>query len=293
MLKLRKRLSLRRSKRRFFAIERHQSSRSVRIFAGGLLIDMIRYTNRSLFKPMLVVAIGVLSVGVAAQAADDVHWSYTGDTGPEHWAELAPEFAACGIGVNQSPIDIVATVAAELEPLDFDYRTGSIDIVNNGHTLQVNAAPGSWLHTRGEAYELQQMHFHSPSEHRIDGEAFPLEAHFVHTDERGNIAVVAVLFRAGVWNNDLERIGLAGPKTAGQSAPFDFDFQKLQTYREHRSYFRYGGSLTTPPCTEGVRWYILKTAETIAAEQADTFVALIGEDARGPQPLNARVVLER
>jgi carbonic anhydrase len=254
---------------------------------------MIGDANRSLGKPMIMAAIGILFAIVAPQAAESIHWSYTGETGPAHWAELAPEFAACGTGVNQSPVDIVDTVAATLEPLEFDYSTGSVDIVNNGHTLQVNAEPGSWLRIRGEIFQLLQLHFHSPSEHQINGEAFPLEAHFVHQDEQGTLAVVSVLFRDGVWNKDLERIGMAGPETIGQSAPFDIDFQALELYRRHQSYFRYSGSLTTPPCTEGVRWYILKSVETIAPEQAANFVALIGKHARGPQPLNARVVLER
>ena len=224
-------------------------------------------------------------------AGGDVHWTYSGDTGPQHWSELSPDYAACGIGVNQSPVDIVDTIPAELDTLVFDYRTGSIDIVNNGHTVQVNAEPGSTLRIRGETFQLEQVHFHSPSEHRIDGESFPLEAHFVHRDERGFLAVVAVLFRQGDRNVDLERIGKAAPEP-GKSLPFDIDFKALRLYRNHESYFRYSGSLTTPPCTEGVRWYILKTEETVAPQQAANFVDWIGKDARGPQPLNARVVLE-
>ncbi len=226
-------------------------------------------------------------------AGESSHWSYSGETGPEHWSKLSPDYATCGIGVNQSPIDITDTIAAELDPLEFDYETGSVDIVNNGHTLQINARPGGWMSVRGQVFQLLQIHFHSPSEHRINGEAFPLEAHLVHQDEQGNLAVVAFLFRTGKWNKNLEKIGKAGPKMAGQKAPFDFDFSALPMYQNHESYFSYSGSLTTPPCTEGVRWFILKAVETISPIQAANFVDLIGEDARGPQPLNARVVLER
>jgi carbonic anhydrase len=241
---------------------------------------------------LLIAAIATLasSSGVAAEIGV-AHWSYTGDTGPQRWAELSPDYAACGIGVNQSPVDVIDTVDAQLVPLEFDYRSHSIDIVNNGHTLQINAEPGSTLKIRSETFRFEQLHFHSPSEHRIDGELFPLEAHLVHRDERGFLAVVAVLFREGAWNEELESIGKVAPE-AGHSAPLDRDFETLALHRNHRSYYRYNGSLTTPPCTEGVRWYILKTAETISQEQADNYVGLIGKDARGPQPLNARLILE-
>jgi carbonic anhydrase len=241
---------------------------------------------------LLATAIGLMIASSVSLAAENAHWSYSGENGPEHWSELSPDYAACGIGVNQSPVDITDTVAAELEPLVFDYRSHSSDIVNNGHTLQINAAPGSALHANGKTFELLQLHFHSPSEHRINGEAFPLEAHLVHKNEQGALAVVAILFRKGAWNEDLELIAQAGPKSVGQSVPFDINILDLQLHRNHRSYYRYSGSLTTPPCTEGIRWYILKRVETVDPQQAANFVSWIGEDARGPQPLNARVILE-
>jgi carbonic anhydrase len=242
---------------------------------------------------ILAGTIGLLLGCGNSIAGEDPHWSYTGETGTEHWSELSPDYAACGIGVNQSPIDITDTISVSGEPLEADYTTGSVDIVNNGHTLQINAKPGNWLRVRGKAYELQQLHFHSPSEHRINGEAFPFEAHFVNKDDQDNFVVVAILFRSGEWNADLAKAGKAAPKEIGQSAPFDINFSALKMYRRHDSYFSYSGSLTTPPCTEGIRWYIVKATETISPEQVATFVRLIGEDARGPQPLNARDVLER
>lgn len=242
---------------------------------------------------LIAGAVGLTMVYGNLTAGESSHWSYSGETGPGHWSDLSPDFATCGNGVNQSPIDISDTIAAELNPLQFNYETDSVDIVNNGHTLQVNARPGNWLRVRGQEFQLQQLHFHSPSEHRINGEAFSLEAHFVHKDELGNLAVVAVLFHKGEWNADLEKIGMAGPKTAGQSAPFDISFSSLDLYRNHETYFRYSGSLTTPPCTEGIRWYILKEVRSVSPVQAAKFVDLIGDAARGPQPLNARSVLER
>lgn len=252
----------------------------------------VRIHSRSRINLTIIATVsGVLLSAECLGADGHADWGYEGDIAPEHWAELSPEYAACGIGVNQSPVDITYTVAAELETLVFDYRTGSTDIVNNGHTLQVNAEPGSTLEIRGEIFQFEQLHFHSPSEHRIDGESFPLEAHLVHRNERGFLAVVAILFREGEWNADVEAVGKRAPE-AGYSVPITLNFEELRLYENHDAYYRYSGSLTTPPCTEGVRWYVLKTAETVSPQQAAKFVEFIGADARGPQPLNARVVLE-
>ena len=226
-------------------------------------------------------------------AAEGVHWSYSGPTGPEHWAELSPEFAACGIGLNQSPVDITDTVEAGLDTLELDYQARGTSMVNNGHTFQINVAPGSWLNIGDERFQLIQFHTHSPSEHQINGELFPLEEHFVHQNESGALAVVSVLYRAGKFNEHLARLGAAAPTEINQPVQLDIDITTLELYRHHDSYYRYSGSLTTPPCTEGVRWFVLKTIGHIAPEQAEKFVELIGEDARGPQPLNARIILEK
>ena len=240
-----------------------------------------------------VLSAMLLSTGSILLAAEDSHWSYSGETGPENWANLSPEFAACGSGVNQSPIDINKTVSAELAPLQLSYKGHGTSIVNNGHTVQINVTPGSWLRAEGEDFQLVQFHFHSPSEHQLNGELFPLEGHFVHQNSSGALAVVGVLFREGEWNTDLARIGSAAPQAIDQPEAIDLDIADLDLYGDHESYYRYTGSLTTPPCTEGVQWYVLKRPGHIAVEQAATFVQLIGEDARGPQPINARVVLEK
>ena len=243
---------------------------------------------KSIFLSIVAVLIG----GGELQAGEEPHWGYSGATGPENWAALSPEYAACGLGVNQSPINISDAFPSELSALEFEYLGGSKTVVNNGHTLQVNAEPGSWLQIEGQSFQLLQLHFHSPSEHQINGEQFLLEAHFVHQNDNGALAVVAVLFRDGAWNSDLEKIGTAAPARVGQTSPIDIRFEELKLHAGPESYFRYNGSLTTPPCTEGIRWYVLKTPGTISAEQAANFVDLIGEDARGPQPLNARIILE-
>ena len=240
-----------------------------------------------------VLTLSLLATGSVLLADEEQHWSYSGETGPENWGKLSSEFVACGIGLNQSPIDITKTFATDLDTLQFNYQSRSTVIVNNGHTLQINAGSDSWLSAGGERFQLIQLHFHSPSEHRINGEIFPLEGHFVHQNKSGALAVVSVLFRAGEWNTGLERFGSAAPKELHQPVPIDVDFANMELYRNHEAYYRYNGSLTTPPCTEGVQWYVLKEPGHIAPEQAAEFVALIGEDARGTQPINARIVLEK
>ena len=242
--------------------------------------------------PVLATLFAAACANVCVAADGGPDWGYSGDIGPANWGKLSPAYAICDLGVNQSPVDIRDTYDTELHSLEFAYNGGSVDIVNNGHTLQVNAAPRNELKIRGEVFTLLQLHFHSPSEHTIDGKLFPLEAHFVHQSASGQLAVVAVLFDKGEWNRDLERIGRAGPTKVGGRAALDLEFGELEIYGNHDSYYRYNGSLTTPPCTEGISWYILKETGTIAEEQAAQYVALIGEDARGPQPVNGRVVLE-
>jgi len=239
------------------------------------------------FALMLVVWLLVLP----SHGEEEIHWTYSGEHGPEHWAELSEAFVSCGVGLNQSPIDIVKPVEAELAPIELFRRGSTTTLVNNGHTLQVNVEPGSWLTVEGMKFELLQFHFHSPSEHRIQGEPFPLEAHLVHRNDKSELAVVAVLFRYGEPNRGLTAIEASASSEIGKVVPLSIPLADLATASAQEQYYRYSGSLTTPPCTEGVRWYVLEDTRSVSNEQVSAFVDLIGEDARGPQPLNARLVL--
>lgn len=234
---------------------------------------------------------GCFAIG-PAEAEGDIHWGYLGNIGPDHWADLSPDFVLCKHGVNQSPINIRETIDAELGLLEFDYSRRATSVVNNGHTLQLNVEPGNWMRVEGDQFELVHIHFHSPSEHQYKGEKFPLEAHLVHQNAKGELAVVGVMFRLGEEHSDLAKIGSAAPSHVGESKPIVFDVGKMTLHASHEQYFRYSGSLTTPPCSEGVRWFILKQTSHISQQQIDNFVRLIGEDARGPQPQNARIVLQ-
>ena len=237
---------------------------------------------------------GVLWILLTAssQAADGVHWTYDGEHGPENWGELSPNFIQCKVGLNQSPINIVDSVEADLPPLVLDYTSNTIDLVNNGHTAQVNVKPGNYLRIEGEEFELLQFHIHVPSEHHINGKEFLLEVHYVHRNKKGELAVIGVLHDEGEDHVNMARYMGAIPTEIGKSVPIDISLEKLAIANQDKAYYRYNGSLTTPPCSEGVRWYVLKETGTISKKRRDRFHELIGNDARGPQPINARSVLQ-
>jgi carbonic anhydrase len=231
-----------------------------------------------------------LAVGPAATLAQ--HWGYAGEAGPENWSKLDPKFAMCALGRNQSPIDLAGFVEADLKPLKLVYRPGAVDIVNNGHTVQVNYAPGSTLDVNGRSFELKQFHFHAPSENRIAGRQFPLEAHLVHADKEGNLAVVAVMFQAGATNALLAKLWEKLPAKAGEKAGLPAGLDVALFLPADRDYYRFNGSLTTPPCSEGVWWLVMKKPASASAAQIDQFTRTIGfANNRPVQPVNARPVL--
>ena len=197
----------------------------------------------------------------------------------------------CSQGRNQSPIDLTGAVNADLEELNFDYpNRGLVGEVNNGHTIQENLKPGNFATIQGRQYEAKQFHFHSPSEHRIDGESFPLEIHMVHTNPVGQLAVIGFMFVEGEENSMLNQLNGFRPAGMDQyKGPIDYN--KLITSRGE--YYTYNGSLTTPPCSEGVLWVVLKNPITASREQIDRFHDEMGADTNRPiQPRNARTILE-
>ncbi len=219
------------------------------------------------------------------------HWGYSGAIGPDQWKTLKPEFAACA-GRNQSPIDVAQTIEAELKPVQFSYQPGGGEVVNNGHAIQVNYDAGSSITVDGIRFELKQFHFHSPSENRINGKSFPLEAHLVHADKDGNLAVVAVMFDEGKANATIGSAWSKMPKAEGGTNPLPAKAAAAGLLPADRDYYRYNGSLTTPPCTEGVRWIVMKKPMTVSKEQVEAFKSTLGfANNRPVQPVNARPVL--
>lgn len=241
-----------------------------------------------------LLSASALSCGTVAPAKTEHHWSYTGETGPPHWASLEPDYASCGLGKEQSPINIeTAKVRREQLPgLIFNYKRFPLHIIDNGHTIQVNVPPGSTLSVQGHAYELVQFHFHHPSEEMIDGKLSQMVAHLVHRDAKGQLAVVAVLVHLGAENPLLGTLWQNIPHEKGHEAsPAGVVIDAANLLPTGRGYFSYSGSLTTPPCTEGVRWFLLKSPTTSSANQIAIFSKLYGANARQVQPLNGRVVL--
>ena len=220
------------------------------------------------------------------------HWSYEGEAGPANWGKLDPSYVMCGIGRNQSPVDLSRFTEAELAPLKMHYKTAANEIVNNGHTLQVNYTPGSTLVVDGREFELKQFHFHSPSENTLNGKHFPLEGHLVHADKDGNLAVLAVMFAEGAENPLLGRLWQHVPPNKGDKSALPAGMNVQSLLPTLHSHCAFNGSLTTPPCTEGVRWLVIKQPATASKEQVERFSGTIGEDNNRPvQPLNARAVL--
>ena len=228
-----------------------------------------------------------------AEHAEHVgHWDYQGSGGPERWGRMKPEFAKCSSGTRQSPIDIREGIKVELDPVQFDYKPSAFKVFDNGHTIQVNVAPGNSIEVMGQRFELVQFHFHRPSEERVDGKAFDMVAHLVHKNLEGRLAVVAVLLEKGsaqpvvqsVWNNlPLEK----GDEIAART-PIDLN-RLLPT---ERGYFTYMGSLTTPPCSEGVLWMVMKQPVPISAEQIGIFARLYPMNARPIQQASGRLIKE-
>jgi carbonic anhydrase len=242
-------------------------------------------------KTFLALASSLSLAAIPALAQH--HWGYSGEGGPENWAKLAADNAMCALGRNQSPIDLSGFVEADLKPLKLDYKAGASEIVNNGHTIQVNYAPGSSLTVDGRAFELKQFHFHAPSENRVGGKQFPLEGHLVHADKDGNLAVLAVMFEAGAANPVLEKAWAAMPVKAGGKAPLPAGLNVLAMLPADKDYYRFNGSLTTPPCTEGVRWLVAKKPASVSKAQVERFSKTLGfANNRPVQAVNARPVLQ-
>jgi len=228
-----------------------------------------------------------------AQESHQPHWAYEGKDDPKHWGSLDPSFASCKIGHNQSPINITHPKLADLPELKFDYNAVPLSIINNGHTVMINYAAGSTLGVGDKVYTLKQFHFHHPSEEHIDGKGFDTVAHLVHADVDGHIAVLAILFKAGAATPLLDTLWKNIPPEKDKTVEVSsVSVNVKDLLPSQNGYYTYSGSLTTPPCTEGVTWYILKSTSSLSAEQLAAIAKLYPHDNRPTQNLNHREVLE-
>ncbi len=227
----------------------------------------------------------------AAVAHDAAHWSYAAESGPSHWGELDEAYALCGSGSCQSPIDIVGAEAVDLPNIAFAYAPSHVNIVDNGHTVQVDYDPGSSIEVDGVRYELLQFHFHAPSEHQIGGVHADAEMHLVHEAANGALAVVALMIESGRDHVAFRTVWQNLPETAGPAKKTAAMVDAALMLPPVQTTYRYGGSLTTPPCSESVSWNIMTTPIEMSASQLAAFQRTHAGNNRPVQPLNARAIV--
>ena len=217
-------------------------------------------------------------------------WGYVGPGAPQYWASLSEEYADCGEGKQQSPIDITGYEEGDAEPISFSYETDASAVRNSGKAVYVDYAPGSSLSVGPRTFELKSAHIHSPSEHLVDGVSFAAELHLVHADAEGQLAVVGQLFTLGESSPTVQAILDAAP-AEGKTVSAKVGLNARGYTPGELGYFRYDGSLTTPPCSEPVEWHVLRTPKTISAEQVDDLLALSGGPNNRPiQPRGERAI---
>ena len=242
---------------------------------------------------VLVLLILAHTISVRAQDHHAAHWGYDGAQGPSHWGGLSPDFALCESGHHQSPIDIRDPQKAELPAIQVNYKPSPLHIIDNGHTIMLNYAPGSFIQVGDKRYTLKQFHFHRPSEEHINGKEYEMSLHLVHADEQGNLAVVAVLLQRGAENSLIEELWSDLPQEKNQEEDLDnVQINVKALLPSDLDYYTFPGSLTTPPCTENVTWFVLKRPVTVSAAEIQRFEKLYRHNARPIEPLYDRVVLE-
>jgi carbonic anhydrase len=235
-----------------------------------------------------------------ASAARPAHWGYEGEHGPANWATLDPAYAACDKGKAQSPIDITKAGAGTGNPWKLNYKSSSLriahheqvtELVDNGHTIQITVEEGSTLTTSRNTYQLKQFHFHTPSEHTVEGKSSPMEVHFVHQSADKNFAVVSLLFAEGATNANLAKLIANFPKAKGESAHLpEVKLDLALHLPTNNAAYSYMGSFTTPPCTENVEWLVFRDPVMASREQLDAFATRLKPNNRPVQPLNGRTI---
>lgn len=249
-------------------------------------------TSHALFLLPLFAAVFAL---LGTQAQWKTPWSYEGPRGPEYWAHLDPAYSACD-GKEQSPIDIRNAKLADLPPLRFEFKNGPLTIINNGYTavrVDYPRGNGNLLLVGGDSYELTQFHFHHPSEEYVSGKPSDMVIHFMFQGNDGKVVGVAVLVKAGRPNETVRQLWKYMPQVAGKDHLIPHVYVNPAALLPHdASYYTYMGSITAPPCTEGVKWFVLKTSVELSSNQINTFAKLYPHDVRPPQPLNSRIVLQ-
>jgi len=247
--------------------------------------------RRSLFGFAVAFACPLCNRAMATAAPAE--FGYSGEDGPEHWGDLSPDYRVCGMGTQQSPIDLTGAVKARLEHLQIDYKKAPLRVWNNGEYILTNVPAGSTVKVGSGTYKLLQFHFHHPSEHHVDGKVFAMEAHFVNQAADGSFCAIGVFIMLGKDNSVLGPIVKAMPSQPGPDTPVPgITVDPMGLIPTNRAYFRYMGSVTTPPCPETVTWVVFRTPIEASSDQIERYAALFPMDARPLQPTNRRVILE-
>jgi len=227
------------------------------------------------------------------QEAAGPHWGYEGTGAPENWGTLSADFSTCNNGKTQSPVNLEGAKDTALKPLVLKYVPSKVRLVNNGHTIQVNVTGKNKAVFGGKKYDLEQMHFHSQSEHTLLGQSFPMELHLVHKNAAGQLAVIGVFIKEGKENPIIKKLWANIPEAQGEEKDVaGFKLQALKILPAKKKYMNYTGSLTTPPCSENVNWHMLVNPIELSAPQIAMFSKYYAKNARPVQPLNERVIAQ-
>lgn len=238
----------------------------------------------------LILTTTLLLTQQSSFAGGGTHWGYTGHEGPQDWGALDPDYHICQSGREQSPININRSTQSSSKPIHFWYSSEPDNIVNNGHTIQVNMEEGSRIKLNGKIYELLQFHFHSPSEHQINGKHAAMVIHFVHQAEDGQLGVIGLLLDKGPSNQIITQLWQHIPKHHGDEVPLPSMIDIKRLLPVNRAYYNYRGSLTTPPCSEGVNWVVLKGRASVSQQQISKFTRIFRKSVRPVQPIHHRTV---
>lgn len=265
--------------------------------AATLVLTIITSCSTVTLQPQTTSSPTVITSPSASAVATSTkaHFTYEGEEGPEHWGDLSSDYSLCKTGKSQTPINLDSSksLKEELTPIEFNYNAVPLKLINNGHTIQVNYPTGSSVKVNGKVYNLLQFHFHTPSEHKIDNSGTEMELHLVHKSDDGQLLVVGILIKKGAKNTVLQPIWDNFPtKEAVESSIENIKINATDLLPSDKKYFNYSGSLTTPPCSEGVNWFVLKNNIEVSEAQIKAFTDINKLSARPIQPTNDRVIKE-
>ncbi len=253
------------------------------------------------FRPLFLVAAAIMAFAavsacggeevVEETTGDDVEWGYSGAGAPENWASISTDYSMCSEGTKQSPVDITGYQKGDAPPLSFSFRRDAVEVVNDGKALSINYTKGNRLGLSERTYQLTSVRTHTPSEHTIDGQSFALELQLFHEQTFGDLAIVSFLYTLGDPDPVIQNIIDAAPDESGQSITEGLVLNAADYAPEDLGYYKYEGSLTTPPCTEPVDWFIMLEQGSVSQEQIDQVAALTGGGNNRPlQPLGDRSI---